>query len=201
MTKTLQQIRKDAGFRSAREFAESAGIPVSTYTRYEQSPDTIPIKAAWELADKFGCSIDAVVGRVEPEPDAMRGEVQRFYDSLSAPSRAAMDDYMGYISYKEQEAAKRAEEEAAFKRRQSVMRYMNAFIVELEVRSGGVPVTASFEELRPRFRKFLEEKFEDSGLDDDMREEAIERLMGAYDEVNHIGGDGGGNVKYAYVRI
>ena len=144
MSKTLQQIRKDAGFRSAREFAESAGIPVSTYTRYEQSPDTIPIKAAWELADKFGCSIDAVVGRVEPEPDAMRGEVQRFYDSLSVPSRAAMDDYMGYIRYKEQEAAKRAEEETAFKLRQSVMRYMNAYDEVNHINGDGGNVTYAY---------------------------------------------------------
>ena len=200
MSKTLQQIRKDAGFKSAREFAESAGIAVSTYTRYEQQPDTIPLKAAWELADRFGCSIDAIVGRTEPDPDAMRGEVQKFYDSLSVANRAAMDDFMGYTAYKEQQAAKRAEEEKAYKRRQSVLRYMDMFMLDLEIRNGDVPVTKSFEELRPRFRAFLESRLENSGLDDDMREEAIDNLMKAYDEVNDIGG-GHGTTVYALVGL
>lgn len=65
--RTLQRLRREAGYRSAKDFAEQVGIPSSTYARYERAvegPDCgIPLSSAWQIADALGCSIDLVVGR------------------------------------------------------------------------------------------------------------------------------------------
>ena len=37
--RTLQRMRREAGFRSAKDFAERVGIPMSTYARYERAGD------------------------------------------------------------------------------------------------------------------------------------------------------------------
>ena len=53
--RTLQRLRREAGYRSAKEFAEALGIPGSTYARYERAGDGadcgIPLSAAWQIAD------------------------------------------------------------------------------------------------------------------------------------------------------
>ena len=65
--RTLQRLRCETGFRSAKDFAEALGIPSSTYARYERAGDGIdcgiPLPAAWQIADSLGCSIDLAVGR------------------------------------------------------------------------------------------------------------------------------------------
>ncbi len=69
--RSLQRLRRQAGFRSAKEFAAKVGIPSSTYSRYERAPEGpccgIPIASAWAMADALGCSIDHVVGRADIE--------------------------------------------------------------------------------------------------------------------------------------
>ena len=62
--KSLQELRRDAGYRSVREFAEACGITQSSMTRYEREPDNIPIKSAWKIADVLGCSVDDIVNTV-----------------------------------------------------------------------------------------------------------------------------------------
>ena len=49
--KHLQKARKDAGFKSARSFAESVGLEPTTYTAYEQGARAFNIEQAWEYAD------------------------------------------------------------------------------------------------------------------------------------------------------
>lgn len=64
----LQELRQRAGYYSRTAFAEELGIPLSTYKRYESLASeecAIPIRAAWQIADKLGCTIDEVVGRRE----------------------------------------------------------------------------------------------------------------------------------------
>lgn len=97
MASTLQELRKQAGYRTAPEFARAMDIPESTYARYESSPDKIPLDKAWRLADVFGCSIDAIVGRERIEVGDARGEVPRAYDALSPDSRVALDKYLSLI--------------------------------------------------------------------------------------------------------
>ncbi len=105
--RTLQRLRRQAGFRSAKDFAESLGIPSSTYARYERAGDGadcgIPLPAAWQIADRLGCSIDLVVGREDidaPEPEG----IQPRYDALSPEGRALVDSYLSYVELGERAA-------------------------------------------------------------------------------------------------
>lgn len=67
--RTLQRLRREAGYRSAKDFAAVLGIPASTYASYERQPEgpgcAIPLSSAWQIADALGCSIDLVVGRAD----------------------------------------------------------------------------------------------------------------------------------------
>ena len=81
--RTLQRMRREAGFRSAKDFAERVGIPMSTYARYERAGDGpecgIPLPSAWAIADALGCSIDLVVGREDIDAaggDSIQGRVE-----------------------------------------------------------------------------------------------------------------------------
>ena len=105
--RTLQRLRRQAGYRSAKDFAEALGIPGSTYARYERAGDGagcgIPLPAAWQIADALGCSIDLVVGREDidaPEPEG----IQPRYDALSADGRALVDSYLAYVELGERAA-------------------------------------------------------------------------------------------------
>lgn len=101
--RSLQQLRREAGYGSAKEFAERLQIPAPTYARYERQPDGpdtgIPMKAAWHIADVLGCSIDLVVGRDADE--AQGSKVQRMYNALSDSSRRRVDEYLDFIEYRE----------------------------------------------------------------------------------------------------
>lgn len=102
--RTLQRLRREAGYRSAKEFAAALGIPSSTYARYERAGDGaecgIPLPAAWQIADALGCSIDLVVGRDDidaPEPEG----VQSRYDALPARSKLLVESYLSFVELRE----------------------------------------------------------------------------------------------------
>lgn len=106
--RTLQRLRREAGYRSAKDFAAEVGIPASTYARYECNPDGpacgIPMAAAWAIADKLDCSIDLVVGREDidaPAPDT----IQSRYDELTPEGRELVDGYLSYVEFGEQATA------------------------------------------------------------------------------------------------
>ena len=69
MKTNLQNLRKDAGFSSARVFAEYLGISVNTYTGYEQGKTNLSLEQAWKYADVLGealgrfVSLDELAGR------------------------------------------------------------------------------------------------------------------------------------------
>lgn len=102
---TLQRIRREAGFRSAKDFAERVGIPVSIYARYERSGDGpecgIPLASAWAIADVLGCSIDLVVGRGDFDTKNAEHSIQERVDTLSRSGREMLDDYLCYLEFRE----------------------------------------------------------------------------------------------------
>lgn len=102
--RTLQRMRREAGYRSAKDFAESVGIPMSTYARYERAGDGpecgIPLPSAWAIADALGCSIDLVVGR--EDIDAATGSVQERAEALSRTGREMLDDYLRFLEFREE---------------------------------------------------------------------------------------------------
>ena len=98
----LQRLRRDAGYRCAKDFAEAINVPYSTYSRYERADEGpncgIPLSIAWAIADKLNVSIDEIVGRRPLEdfeiPD---DDVARRIDRLSDLSRGMLLDYLDYL--------------------------------------------------------------------------------------------------------
>lgn len=68
--KALQRARKNAGFKSAKAFAEHMGLSVGTYTDYEQGRTAFNYEQAWLMADELKCSMDELGGREWPRPGA-----------------------------------------------------------------------------------------------------------------------------------
>lgn len=100
----LLGLRKAAGYKTAKEFAAALGIPATTYSRYERasgSPSAgIPLRVAWAMADRLGCSIDAVVGRDEPDaPD--QPDLNAAYRALSEGGRRRLSEYLQFLDFRD----------------------------------------------------------------------------------------------------
>lgn len=102
---SLADLRKAAGYRSSKEFAAVLGIPATTYSRYERTladPDSgIPLRAAWAIADKLHCSIDAVVGR-EGADDTQGRDLNAAYRTLSDGGKERFDEYLQFLAFRDQ---------------------------------------------------------------------------------------------------
>lgn len=59
----LQEMRKRAGFKSAKDFADSIGMSPRTYTNYEQGTTRLTLERAWFFADLLHCTLDELAGR------------------------------------------------------------------------------------------------------------------------------------------
>lgn len=107
--RTLQRLRREAGYRSAKDFAEAIGVPVSTYARFERAGDGpdcgIPLPRLWAIADALGCTIDLVVGR--EDVDAPRHDsVQSRYDALGPAGRQLVESYLSYVEESESQGSR-----------------------------------------------------------------------------------------------
>lgn len=192
MASTLQELRKQAGYRTAPEFARAMEIPESTYARYESSPDKIPLDKAWRLADVFGCSIDALVGREHIEVGDARGEVQRAYDALSPDSRGALDKYLAFLVQSDADERTRAEEVERRRFESLAASYETLYINSLNESApfGELADEGDPEKRRDGFRAFItlmaEEKRGESGTKfERIRDEVvIAKIMDAYDRIH-----------------
>lgn len=63
MRTKLQALRKAAGYRSAKAFADHLGMSVGTYTNYEQGKRPMTLEQAWIFADELQVSLDELAGR------------------------------------------------------------------------------------------------------------------------------------------
>ncbi len=101
----LAELRKAAGYRSSRDFAAVLGIPATTYSRYERNlsdPESgIPLRAAWAIADKLHCSIDAVVGR-DDAGDSQGRDLNAAYRTLSDGGKERFDEYLQFLAFRDQ---------------------------------------------------------------------------------------------------
>ena len=68
--KQLQTLRKNAGYKSAKAFADVIGIEPGKYTAYEQGQSTLGFETAWIIADALNCSLDELGGRNWASPKA-----------------------------------------------------------------------------------------------------------------------------------
>lgn len=107
MKTNLQKLRKEAGYRSANEFADAFGINRGTYTNYEQGKRNLTLEQAWFFADILHVSLDELAGReFRPKvnyPDPRQAELNRCWESLD---QERQDRLIGTAH--DMEAAKRA---------------------------------------------------------------------------------------------
>lgn len=98
--RTLQRLRREAGYRSAKDFAAVLGIPASTYARYERQPEgpgcAIPLASAWQIADALGCSIGLVVGREDIDA-AGTPTLDERAGTLSLNGQEMLRGFLGYL--------------------------------------------------------------------------------------------------------
>lgn len=59
----LKDKRKQAGYKSARAFAEHMGYNVYTYTGWEQGRHGFTLEQAFDMALELGCTVDELCGR------------------------------------------------------------------------------------------------------------------------------------------
>lgn len=93
MKTQLQAMRKRAGFKSAKAFAEHVGMSVSTYTKYEQGMSEMSLERAWKFADALDCTLDELAGRKAPNRasgDARMGSIADNYESMNETGRARL---------------------------------------------------------------------------------------------------------------
>ena len=86
MRTNLQKLRKDAGYRSAKAFAEHIGMSVDTYTGYEQGKRKFSLEQAWIFADELQVSLDELAGR-EWHEDAQTSDLPPEESALLADYR------------------------------------------------------------------------------------------------------------------
>lgn len=179
MTTNLQDMRRRAGFASARDFAAAAGFQPTTYQRYEANADKIPVKAAWRIADALGTTIDAVVGRDQQAASAQRGPGLAAYAHLSPQGRRAADDYLQYLERKEAELAR--SEKARAQRADDVLcrRYERLFeaALDAEGKFEDLVAYAAPADVRRRFEEFVTARAAQTGG----TEHSVKRIMDAYD--------------------
>ena len=105
MAKSIQDLRREKGFRSSREFADALGVSPSSMSRYDKDATLIPVKVAWAMADLLGCSIDEILGR--ERVTAGRSELQQDYDALSPEGQALVREFVEFAKARDKRARDR----------------------------------------------------------------------------------------------
>jgi transcriptional regulator with XRE-family HTH domain len=193
MASTLQELRKAAGFKNARDFAEELEISGPTYARYESNPEKIPLKAAWSIADRLNVSIDTIVGRKKAKAKKPYSGATNHYDKLSDASRRSADEFIDFLYQKDLERARRKRLEEICRLEMIARHYECLFLDELSKKGDLEDMEAfgSSAEMRDAFKDFLERyaaKRRASGsgeaTDERQDEESITKIMGAYDQAH-----------------
>lgn len=213
MASGLQKLRREAGFSSAKEFAEEVGIPAPTYARYESNPEKIPLKQAWLLADRLHASIDYIVGRTEDDPVNAKGGVQCAYEALDPRLQQSFDDYLDYLI--ERNVQLRNERVAAELRRYDAACYrLEQLFYAQQDGNGEFLVFAEPDEARASFQQFVEKRASEN-RDSDVGA-SVDAIMDAYDRAHSVFDfDGmkvhcstydaspvsGNRIEYAYVKM
>lgn len=184
MASALQQLRKAAGYKSAKEFGAQMGIPLATYARYESNPEKIPLQAAWSLANKLGCSIDVIVGRarLDANQGSEGGMMQAAYDSLSPQLKQSLDNYLAYLVTRNADEQRRRA--AAQQRRYDIIssRLEQVFLAGLDAKSSDITVFSPPAQVRQAFQAYVEQRAarrcepEVAG--------SIDQIMAAYDRAH-----------------
>ena len=192
MASNLLELRRAAGYKNASEFALVHKMSVSTYTRYESSPDKIPMGAARQLADIFGTTIDAIVDREAPDPACMRGEVQLEYDGLTPEARALADELREFVLMKDEKIRERRRREEERPYEALCYQYERQMLAEMGEGAafGELVAFDSAEAARATFESFLQEQAAKkrgklpTKAQKIVDDQVIEKIMAAYDRTH-----------------
>lgn len=189
MTSALLNLRKQAGFKNAKDFAAAEGIAEATYARYESSPEKIPLKSAWQLADRFGVPIDVIVGRRAVDVASLRGRVQEAYEALSDRSRASLDDYLAFLAQRDEREAR--EREARERRRYDAVCYRleQVFLAGLEEDDPNLFAFGTGERMRAAFEAYVNRRA-DELQERGVRSTSTKQIMAAYDRAHSTSRNG-----------
>lgn len=189
MASALLELRKQAGFKNAKDFAAAEGIAEATYARYESSPEKIPLKSAWQLADRFGVPIDVIVGRRAVDVASLRGKVQEAYEALSERSRASLDDYLTFLAQRD-EREEREREERERRRYDAVCyRLEQVFLAGLEEDDPNLFAFGTGERMRAAFEAYVNRRA-DELQEPDVRSTSAKQIMAAYDRAHSTSRNG-----------
>ena len=200
MASALQDLRKSTGYKTSKEFAALMGIPATTYSRYEGAPEKIPLKTAWALADKLGCSIDLVVGRASLEApesgaDDLRGPVQRLYDDLSPRLKESLDDYLAFLVAKNADEQKRREAEERRRYEIIASRLERVFYAELDREDSEELLFGDDARIRAAFEDYVNRRA-DERQEPEVRS-SVPQIMEAYDRLHGTMQVGGITLHYS----
>ena len=192
MASNLLELRRAAGYKNANEFALAHKMSVSTYTRYESSPDKIPMGAARQLADIFGTTIDAIVDREAPDPACMRGEVQLEYDGLTPEARALADELREFVLMKDARIRERRRREEERPYEALCYQYERQMLAEMGEGAafGELVAFESAEAARSAFESFLREQAAkkrgklSTKAQKIVDDQVIEKIMATYDRTH-----------------
>lgn len=182
MASALLELRKQAGYKNAKDFAAAEGIAEATYARYESSPEKIPLRSAWQLADRFGVPIDVIVGREHVDVAGLRGRVQETYDALSERSRASADDYLAFLAQRDEREAK--EREVDERRRFDAVCYRleQVFLAGLEEEDPDLFAFGTGERMREAFEAYVNRRADE--LQEPDVHSSVRQIMAAYDRAH-----------------
>ena len=182
MASALLELRKQAGFKNAKDFAAAEGIAEATYARYESSPEKIPLKSAWQLADRFGVPIDVIVGRRAVDVASLRGRVQEAYEALSDRSRASLDDYLAFHAQRDEREAREREADECRHYDAVCYRLEQVFLSGLEEDDPDLFAFGTGERMRAAFEAYVNGRA-DNLQEPDARTSA-KQIMAAYDRAH-----------------
>ena len=81
----IADLRRAAGYRSAKAFAERIGLKPTAYVEYEQGRRSLSYETAWLIADALRITLDEVGGREGKHLDGQ--------DVLSQDERVLLSKY------------------------------------------------------------------------------------------------------------
>lgn len=222
MENSLRKLRKAAGYKSAKDFAQAIDMPYTTYSKYETTGGEgelfIPLKAAWAIADKLGCTIDAVVGRDEIPEEGISGAMQLRVDALPPEAQSLVEDFVAMLEGRELRARQDRLDLLAAQYHRDARRLELEYLESLEESGRDFIDLGGEEDLRGAFMAFAAARIAEeesrrsklrkaAGGEEDPQDDgapeagkgALEGIMAAYDRMHPP--VAGGTVEYAFMKL
>lgn len=96
----LKRLRKAAGFKTQKDFADRLGIPERTYGSWERREVSMSFPQACECADILDCTLDELAGRkpAREYTDPRQEQLNGCYESLNEDSKTQVADMVKSIA-------------------------------------------------------------------------------------------------------